>query len=369
MDWVTLIFAMLGGFFNGTYPVPIKAPKVLEANVHPIMFQCYKTISVFFFGLAIVAIRAASGHKPVYEFTYWGIASAAAWIPSGLFTITSVPLCGVGMAIVINASTAAVLSFLVFWLVFDEKVKEHEVGGKEIYFAPIFLAAIVLGMAGLVFAPKLKLAPEDEEDEYAQKERLLEEDPSKKKPTARRMFMGICSAVLAGVFSATQYAVMTIGKHYEEDHATNTKTGKMGCRKHMKDDCPTKLVEQFDNFGSWLASFGFGAILVTSMFVIGLAVHEKQHGRSLPSFHFPVMKVPGFTAGACWCLGNFFNTAAVMRGGNSIVMAQQLSMTLITSGLWGIFYYKEMPWQNACAWGMCALWTLVFMVLLGLEKS
>jgi hypothetical protein len=46
------------------------------------------------------------------------------------------------------------------------------------------------------------------------------------------------------------------------------------------------------------------------------------------------MKVPGFVAGGCWCLGFFFNTAAVMRGGNSIVMAQQLSVALVTSGLW-----------------------------------
>jgi hypothetical protein len=336
MDWVTLIFAMLGGFFNGTYPVPIKAPKVLEANVHPIIFQCYKTISVFFFGLTIVAIRAASGHKPVYEFTKWGILSAAAWIPSGLFTITSVPLCGVGMAIVINASTAAVLSFLVFWLVFDEKVKQHEVGGKEIYFAPIFLAAIVMGMMGLVWAPKVKFSggdDEDEQDEYAQKEALLDA-PSKPKQTAKRTFLGICAAILAGFFSAMQYAVMTIGKHYEEDHALNHLTGKMGCRKDMKHSCPTKLVEQFDNFGSWLASFGFGAILVTSVFVMGLAIRETSAGRPMPSFQFQVMKVPGFIAGGCWCLGNFFNTAAVMRGGNSIVMAQQLSMTLITSGLW-----------------------------------
>ena len=53
---------------------------------------------------------------------------------------------------------------------------------------------------------------------------------------------------------------------------------------------------------------------------------------------------------------------------SAVVMAQALSMTLVTSGLWGIFYYKEMPWKNACIWGLFALWTLVFMVLLGLEK-
>ena len=128
-------------------------------------------IGLTFFGIAILGIRAASTHKgPLYVFTPWGIASAAAWIPSGLFTITSVPMCGVGMAIVINASTAAILSFLVFWLVFDEKVKEHTLDGHKIFFASIFLGAIILGMIGLVFAPKVKFS--DDEATYAAKGRI-----------------------------------------------------------------------------------------------------------------------------------------------------------------------------------------------------
>ena len=36
-------------------------------------------------------------------------------------------------------------------------------------------------------------------------------------------------AILFSFFSALQYAVMTIGKHYAEDHAHNSETNKMGC--------------------------------------------------------------------------------------------------------------------------------------------
>jgi hypothetical protein len=42
--------------------------------------------------------------------------------------------------------------------------------------------------------------------------------------------------------------------------------------------------------------------------------------------------------------------------------------TYTTVSTRGIFYYHELPWRNACAWGLCALWTLVFMVLLSFEK-
>ena len=44
--YLALLFAVLGGFFMGTYPVPIKAKSVVGADVHPIIFQCYKSIWV-----------------------------------------------------------------------------------------------------------------------------------------------------------------------------------------------------------------------------------------------------------------------------------------------------------------------------------
>ena len=62
-DAVALLFSLLGGFFMGAYPVPIKAverpcysgsiwrreswqaPRVLKASPHPVIFQCYKTLS------------------------------------------------------------------------------------------------------------------------------------------------------------------------------------------------------------------------------------------------------------------------------------------------------------------------------------
>ena len=31
------------GFFMGSYPVPIRAPSVLAANIHPLIFQSYKS--------------------------------------------------------------------------------------------------------------------------------------------------------------------------------------------------------------------------------------------------------------------------------------------------------------------------------------
>ena len=62
------------------------------------------------------------------------------------------------MAIVVNAGTGAVLSFLIGWLVLSEELKHHTIGTSAPFLtAPIYLAAIIVGMVGLVFAPQAPL--------------------------------------------------------------------------------------------------------------------------------------------------------------------------------------------------------------------
>merc|ERR1711879_514842 len=52
---------------------------------------------------------------------------------------------GVGLAIAISTGTASLLSFLVFWLVLGEKLKEHVIDGTEVIIAPVYLVCVLLG--------------------------------------------------------------------------------------------------------------------------------------------------------------------------------------------------------------------------------
>ena len=75
-------------------------------------------------------------------------------------------------------------------------------------------------------------------------------------------------------------------------------------------------------------------------------------------------------AGSFWAVGNFLTTTGVEIGGNAVVMAQGLSSTIITAGLLGIFYYGEGGSAGCKAvWVAAAVWTLMAMILLGLEKA
>ena len=55
--FLTLTYALLGGLFMGTYPVPIKTPAVIKANVHPVIFQLYKSTVVFICGFIFLIPR------------------------------------------------------------------------------------------------------------------------------------------------------------------------------------------------------------------------------------------------------------------------------------------------------------------------
>ena len=162
--------------------------------------------------------------------------------------------------------------------------------------------------------------------------------------------------------SLTTLDQVNLGKRYEEQ--------KAGCFGETTPPCSTQMVERFDNFGSWMASFGIGAAMVTSAFALVYISYAFVRYHHLPSFHFGVLKIPGSLAGICWSLGAFFQTAAVVKGGNAVMMPANLSIQIITSGAWAILYYKEMPSKlHGLLWCLAAAWTLISIILLGGEKK
>lgn len=230
MDWLTFYLALGSGIANGTFPVFIKTRAVLAADVHPVVFQLYKSSWVAIAGLFCALVRLARGLS--LDFTPWALASSAAWIPSGVCTIIAVPLIGVGSAVLLTSATGAALSFLVFWLGFHEQVRLHQVGSHEIVIAPYYLLGCLIGMAGLVGAqqastradlpPPLSdafasdsvhpLAGSDSASEEAGTDEVTAAAKRPNGSVVRRTILGGAAAVTSGVFSALQYGLVQLGR-------------------------------------------------------------------------------------------------------------------------------------------------------------
>lgn len=355
----------------GSYPVPIKAPSVLRAEVPPIVFQCYKSAWVLLAGLGLALAGVLRGSS--FAFTWWAVASAAVWVPGGLCTIAAVTRLGVGMTMVVLTGTASVQSFLVGWLFLGERMKAYGIPGGQSYFlAPVYLAGTIAGMALLVAAQELKKKPVllpvmallkspvagQTHPEYATVGRLSTKES--RSALTGDLALGLCLSVVSGTFAALQNAIIVIGR--------NVSQNAYGC--HIAaGTCPLIVAERFNVFGSWTASFGIGAALVTASIFALVNAYRERTGSSPLDLHFQTLKVPGSIAGLSWTLGMILQTAAVVSGGLAIMMPVNCCFQLLVSGLWALLFYREVSDVHCILlWCGAAAWTVACAVLLSHER-
>ena len=205
--------------------------------------------------------------------------------------------------------------------------------------------------------------------------------------------LGTVLAMIAGTLSVGQFLSITLGRYYEEFKANcsatvgspfivrsagNVYSSESVSPSNNSDnalsefECPWYIEEQFDKMGSWYASFGIGAALVTVGYLCLYICLRGWMGETntFPDFHWNILKSAGLKAGVLWTLGNCFTTLAVARGGTAIAMPQVLSFNLIASGGYGILVYGEGENRaERIVWTVGALISLLSTLLLGAEKA
>jgi hypothetical protein len=379
------VLAVFGGFFIGTYPIFVKAPSVIAADVHPVVFQGYKSLWVAASGAAFVGVRWASGAEPAFAFTWWAVLSALAWVPAGTCLIGAVPRVGVGAGVLIFDGSTTLLSFCVFTLAFHEPLRVHTTeSGFVYYLAPLYLVTALLGMVCLVVLPKwVSRAVTVADDEHRTRaEPLLGARAPLKEGFSRRQLVGYVLAVAAGALSALQYGIVTVGK------------------KHAGPGAAAK--EALDPIGSWTLTFGLASCVANGAAL--LVVWAMRASRSLPPpilWPSSAVAARASAAGVAYALSVLCTTLAVERGGNAVTLAQRArdgsppdtpssramctavrptlvrsshvragnAMSLVTSGTWGLLWYREVTGFAAVAWAAAAALTMGSVVLLGLEKG
>ena len=375
--WVAAAVAVVS---YGSFGVPIKATK--DIDVHPLIFQSYKTIVMFLTCWLVVLL----GVK--VEFTKWGILSGLLWVLGGAGGIYGIRMAGLAIAVGTWASIMIIVNFIFGILIFKEPV--HDVMGTLGAF--IILIIGLIGMSHFSAPkkrdhyeqPQLSYADQidaplaavenssyqavrlhvrktvtredsgDEEKEVALLTDVLVEEAKEyhlvlfwgRLPLTKRQ-CGIGGAVINGIFTG----MSLIPLHYAKE----------------------------EGFGgaNYMISFASGAfvsnfMLLSLFFFYNLATMKSASFKdallNMPPWHVRDLWLPGCLAGILLSMAMFSSIMAVTylgQGvGNSLVQAK-----ILVSGLWGIFWYKEITGASTIInWFISAVLAVFAIICLSLER-
>lgn len=370
--------AAVAAICAGSWAAPIKS--VADFDVHPLVMQSYKTIVLFSACWCVLFMGEEARWTP------YGLLSGFLWVAGGTGGCYAIPNCGMAIAVGTWSSIMVVINFVCGILIFQEPVRSFQgVCGSF-----LFLGLGLVGMSKYS-APQSKadadkpkeLVSREEEDtavdapgrlkprkrhQDAEEEEfapLVEENgvdysqdnKGGKKNTAVIIFgrlsltrrqAGILSAVWNGVFSGSSLLPL----HYAKEQG----------------------------FGglSYMISFGTGSLITNSVFWVLFfaynyvqqpkAVSVRQSFESMPAFYFKEIGLRGILAGSISSVAMFGSiqaTTILGQGvGNSLVQSK-----ILISGLWGIFWFKEIKEPDAIRkWFLSATLCVACILWLSYER-
>jgi glucose uptake protein GlcU len=345
------IAAIIGALAYGSYGVPIKA--TLDIEVHPLVLQSYKTVVLFTLSWFVLLLGEEA------KWSGYGIISGFLWVSGGSFGILAIRNAGMAVAVGTWASVMVLVNFVWGILVFQEPVNSFS--HTCMAFGTLSCGLVGMSKYSVVCSkpsPSSQDNPEEvelpmvesrffiEKDNLTSRRRLDEEevtpmlpatsgDRDEEKPGAEKKLVhtviagipltqresGILFAVLNGLLAGSSLVPM----HFAKAH------GFMG--------------------RSYILSFGSGSMAANLVIWAGYFVFVYLKNRSeestlrttyhlMPALHLKALWFRGVMAGLLLTIGMFgaiFAIAFLGQGiGNSLIQSK-----ILISGLWGIFWFKE----------------------------
>lgn len=443
----------------GSFGVPIKNPSVLRAQVHPLVFQSYKTMWV----LLTSPIALLFVAEP--QFTWWGVVSGAFWVPGGIAAVVSVT--NVGLAVGQGTWSCLIVMVSFCWGAFFFKEPLRSLGTG--IFAVSLLMCGLVGMTYFSVRPQssntsdssdveagacLKSVNSSTRQKYSHVEEEEEEraSSSDNDTSPQQSQSMISAAAISG--SGALDSPRTITPLASPPFGLSRPTygliaaifnGLWGGSSMV----PLKLVSQAGYEGTkhvpigvdFVISFAVGsAIINLVLWVILIATRyytllRYRHFQSknqgdmnetkppsppplplLPPLHCQIMALPGvfykrcacavthtrffcsgclydphclsslrvltsfltlkvsfacasgMWAGVLWAAGNFCSMVAVLNLGQAIGYSS-VQASILVSGLWGMFYFKEIPIEQHGKWFGAAAMSTAGIILLMYDRA
>jgi len=414
----------------GSFAVPMKWKSVVDAGVHPLVYQCNKTFWVF------VTSHLILFFKPYQIDLGFGCLSGLSWVPAGVAAVVAVQNVGIayGQAIwqVTIIMTSCVWGFAILQ---DEQVKSW-LGTSAA------LACLALGVVGMTISFNL-VASDDTQESVIESGSVTapftpnadgEKSPSNAAtpdtdvqtgnvagwsgvaPESRNSWPGVRPAsvrtledgrahsrsVGASMATSSMGASMSMSM---TGSLSISGMGKIARRKSRStigdvryaiDDVGPDVAAKTSVAlgisaalfnGVWggsnlvpskyaplhgidfVISFATGAAIANVALIIVFVFYIKLiKGGELPSPHFRTMAFPGFISGTLWSGGNFCSLYVVNNIGQGIGNSL-IQSSVICSGLWGILLYREMSGRPLIYWSFFCAVCLGGVCLLALERK
>eukprot|EP01114_Cavostelium_apophysatum_P013446 TRINITY_DN3260_c0_g1_i1.p1 TRINITY_DN3260_c0_g1~~TRINITY_DN3260_c0_g1_i1.p1 ORF type:complete len:349 (+),score=8.01 TRINITY_DN3260_c0_g1_i1:84-1130(+) len=335
--------AVIGSIFAfGSFAVPIKSKRVLDAKVDPLVYQSYKS-----FWACITSVIPFT--YTAFSYTPWGIISGLLWIPGGVCAIVAINCIGLGVAMGFWSGIIVMGNFFFGVVVFREPL--HNV--------PLAIGGVVLlsvGVAGMALASAVFKPPVASHGNVQRPRRLSitqtinEADPLL--PSGE-------------ITEVNFFQAMNPRKRAILGWFCTVMCGCCGALFNV----PYKIAS---NRGSssidYLFSFATGVALVNSSALLFYTLFRLLYlKKKAPSFHFRIMAIPGSISGILWSLGNYLSIYGIMFLGQSIA-GPSVQAGLVVSGLWGILLYRELKGLQIVIWAISAVLAMSGIVLLGQAK-
>mmetsp|Transcript_65873 Transcript_65873/g.122955 ORF Transcript_65873/g.122955 Transcript_65873/m.122955 type:complete len:401 (-) Transcript_65873:162-1364(-) len=357
----------------GSFAVPMKWAPVLKADVHPLVYQTYKTFWTF------VTSHLVLVYQP-FELSYWGLVSGVSWVPAGVFAVVAVRHIGVACGQAVWQVTIILTSFVWGFFILDDS-DVHTLWGTL-----LSIGALCTGVVGMTLAISWKRVPATS---AINGRGLLAASAAEDAYEAPRPNSG------SDVGTNSAAVVPQLG--HRRSHCTPPSDGEVSSATPPCENGSQQqpgVVRQSTALGIAAAlfngmwgganlvpshyaplkgvhftlSFAWGSMVVNICMLLGYQLLRLCTKRQVVSLHFRVMAVPGFISGTLWSTGNFFALYVVQHLGQGIGNSC-VQMNLAVAGLWGICYYRELAGHRICVWLLFVTIAMCGVVGLALERK
>ncbi|PRP78327.1 zinc carboxypeptidase [Planoprotostelium fungivorum] len=316
--------------------VPLKSRRVVKANVDPVVFQVYYSISIFLSSWIVLAWA-----HDEFRFTYYGFISAACWVPASILSIFAINHLGMSVAVGVWAGVTIVVSFI--WGAFLDGVQSPRYSYSGI--AVLVVGVLLLSLSSSEFVANLGKKKKDQNSTVytpayspihetspllhgEDKPKAINVDGSRKSyndepalpigEPKKNSTIGLICAVLLGAMNGSMLVPMR--------------------------GAPKDIVITF------VISFSIGVLAITPVCALAYFLFRRQR----PVWHVRVALVPGLLTGLIWSIGNGFSIYATTYLGLKLGFPLT-QLALVVSGLWGIIVFREVTALASLVWWFVSL--------------